>query len=88
MEATSMSGAGFTGTTAAQACYPKRGRIDPLEFDFNWVDQIPAASFCLSMISAQTLRVCREGKPDVHFSGSCSDKSPVVPHRPLKIWKP
>ena len=23
----------------------------------------PALSFCLSMISAQTLRVCREGKP-------------------------
>jgi hypothetical protein len=23
----------------------------------------PARSFCLSMISAQTLRVCREGKP-------------------------
>src|SRR3981189_2433557 len=40
----------------------------------------PALSFCLSMISAQTLRVCREGKPvstpgsspRACFSGSCS----------------
>ena len=31
----------------------------------------PALSFCLSMISAQTLRVCREGKPVPTFSGSC-----------------
>src|ERR1700693_3505143 len=44
----------------------------------------PALSFCLSMISAQTLRVCREGKPvPTHrvvarghaFSGSCSKGS-------------
>jgi hypothetical protein len=32
----------------------------------------PNLSFCLSMISAQTLRVCREGKTGAHFSGSCS----------------
>jgi hypothetical protein len=28
---------------------------------------IPLYSFCLSMISAQTLRVCREGKPASTF---------------------
>src|SRR6266436_1842753 len=40
----------------------------------------PALAFCLSMISTQTLRVCREGKPvptlgsspRACFSGSCS----------------
>src|SRR5260370_42082124 len=33
----------------------------------------PALSFCLSMISAQTLRVCREGKPVPTFP----DHAPV-----------
>src|SRR6266478_569565 len=41
----------------------RRCRQPPLERDdFSW-NRHPALSFCLSMISAQTLRVCREGKP-------------------------
>ena len=52
--------------------------LEPDDFSSN---RHPALSFCLSMISAQTLRVCREGKPVIHpsgrgpracFSGSCS----------------
>jgi methyl-accepting chemotaxis protein len=34
-----------------------------LERDAFWLNRHRALSFCLSMISAQTLRVCREGKP-------------------------
>jgi hypothetical protein len=34
-----------------------------LEFDSTELNQALALPFCLSMISAQTLRVCREGKP-------------------------
>src|SRR6266850_2943358 len=37
----------------------------------------PALSFCLSMISAQTLRVCREGKP-----------VPTFPDHALARWTP
>src|SRR6266849_8354028 len=50
----------------------------------------PALSFCLSMISAQTLRVCREGKPGptlgssprACFSETCSvaERSGVTRH--------
>jgi hypothetical protein len=43
----------------------------------------PALSFCLSMISAQTLRVCREGKPvptfpDHALEPKCRDSSEAV----------
>jgi len=37
--------------------------VPPLERDDFSSSRHPALSFCLSMISAQTLRVCREGKP-------------------------
>jgi hypothetical protein len=36
---------------------------NPLERDDFSSNRHPALSLCLSMISAQTLRVCREGKP-------------------------
>ena len=39
------------------------GERRPLERDDFSSNRHPAPSFCLSMISAQTLRVCREGKP-------------------------
>ena len=39
------------------------GRLALLERDDLSSNRHPALSFCLSMISAQTLRVCREGKP-------------------------
>src|SRR5258708_5298898 len=39
------------------------GKRRPLERDDFSSNRHPAPSFCLSMISAQTLRVCREGKP-------------------------
>src|SRR5712664_3984580 len=39
------------------------GRSFALEPDDFSSNRHPALSFCLSMISAQTLRVCREGKP-------------------------
>src|SRR6267143_4029332 len=35
----------------------------PLERDDFSSNRHPALSYCLSIISAQTLRVCREGKP-------------------------
>jgi hypothetical protein len=38
-------------------------RLRILERDDFSSNRHPALSFCLSMISAQTLRVCREGKP-------------------------
>jgi hypothetical protein len=41
---------------------PKRSSDHPERDDFS-SNRHPALSFCLSMISAQTLRVCREGKP-------------------------
>jgi len=44
---------------------------DLLERDDFSSNRHPALSFRLSMISAQTLRVCREGKTGAHFSGSC-----------------
>src|SRR5712664_3806071 len=37
--------------------------LDSLELDDFSSNRHPTLSFCLSMISAQTLRVCREGKP-------------------------
>src|SRR5882672_6927619 len=59
------------------------GERRPLERDDFSSNRHPALSFCLSMISAQTLRVCREGKPvptlgsspGACFSGSCSSRS-------------
>ena len=56
--------------------------VPPLERDDFSSSRHPALSFCLSMISAQTLRVCREGKPvptlgsspRACFSGSCSNR--------------
>src|SRR6266446_6308675 len=39
------------------------GERRPSERDDFSSNRHPALSFCLSMISAQTLRVCREGKP-------------------------
>ena len=56
----------------------RRGHY-PIERDDASSNCHPVLSFCLSMISAQTLRVCREGKPVPtfpdhavgHFSGSC-----------------
>src|SRR6266581_8004745 len=39
---------------------PGFARLERDDFSSN---RHPALSFCLSMISAQTLRVCREGKP-------------------------
>src|ERR1700722_4106444 len=43
-----------------------------------------ALSFCLSMISAQTLRVCREGKPVSTFPDHALE-SPELSPRPPKI---
>src|SRR5712672_4248436 len=39
----------------------------------------PALSFCLSMISAQTLRVCREGKPVPTFPDHALETSKSNP---------
>src|SRR5258705_2039649 len=46
-------------TTAAR----RRSFSSQIERDDFSSNRHPALSFCLSMISAQTLRVCREGKP-------------------------
>jgi hypothetical protein len=35
--------------------------------DAFWLNRHRALSFCLSMISAQMLRICREGKPVTTF---------------------
>ena len=59
---------------------PDLNKATALERDDFSSSRHPALSFCLSMISAQTLRVCREGKPGptlgssprACFSGSCS----------------
>src|SRR5882724_712086 len=40
--------------------FQESSRLERDDFSSN---RHPALSFCLSMISAQTLRVCREGKP-------------------------
>src|SRR6266850_6967356 len=37
----------------------------------------PALSFCLSMISAQTLRVCREGKPVPTFPDHALNRADI-----------
>src|SRR5258705_8217617 len=59
----------------------------------------PALSFCLSMISAQTLRVCREGKPVPTFpdhaltdtAGAAIGFKPGLPNRlprsALALWR-
>src|ERR1700681_1150259 len=55
--------------------------VNPERDDFS-SNRHPALSFCLSMISGQTLRVCPEGKPvptlgsspRACFSGSCSSQ--------------
>jgi hypothetical protein len=56
---------------ATQALWPDQPFF-PLERDDFSSNRHPALSFCLSMISGQTLRVCPAGKPVPHFSGSCS----------------
>jgi hypothetical protein len=49
-------------------------RLDlSLERDDFSSNRHPALSFCLSMISAQTLRVCREGKPVPTFPDHALD---------------
>jgi hypothetical protein len=66
-------------TRRFSARWRSRHRRSVLERDFP-SNRHPALSFCLSMISAQTLRVCREGKPVTTlgsspracFSGSCT----------------
>src|SRR5712664_2621454 len=43
-----------------------------LDHDPIRLNRIMISSFCWSMLSGQTLRVCPEGKTGSHFSGSCS----------------
>ena len=55
--------------------------------DGSFSNHHPALSFCLSMISAQTLCVCREGKPASTFPDhalarlqpQCFDRSAMLP---------
>src|SRR5467141_4835873 len=55
------------------------GERRPLERDDFSSNRHPALSFCLSMISAQTLRVCREGKPVPTFPDHALARSVADP---------
>src|SRR3981081_2554558 len=61
-----------------------RGFENTLERDDFSSNRHPALSFCLSMISGQTLRVCPEGKPVATFPGSCCRLKPDRALRPQR----
>src|SRR6267378_4850488 len=80
------------GDRSARAPQSKTATVMLERDDFS-SNRHPALSFCLSMISAQTPRVCREGKPvstlgsspRACFSGSCSsDRGPAAAYLSLK----
>src|SRR4051812_14721265 len=53
----------------------------PANSDSTELNQTLALSYCLSMISAQTLRVCREGKPVSTFPDHALASAYSIPRK-------